>query len=189
MDWSDVIGQVLAEWANTAIPGSGPIVAALTKSLIQCQDEQIETLNRIEAKIDRILLRDWKTGRRYLEEATLPGRTEDQQKAALASAANKLREAVDAQEDGSVSKASVLVELAAVFLLQSDIELAEYYAKKARTAEEAARGWRRGMTEAELDFERWELRAIRGGYMRILGIYPYPWPPWRTRPSKGPAGT
>jgi hypothetical protein len=139
MDWSDVTAQLVGTGVNTAIPGSEPVVAALTKILIQCQDEQLERLRSIEKKVDRLLDGPWMTGRRYLEEATLPGRSAKQQDEALSKAAAKLRDAIDLQEADSITQASVLVELAAVLVLQGDRKLAEFYARQALLPLPAAR--------------------------------------------------
>ena len=122
--------EVVAKAVGTAVPGSEPIIAALAKAVLQCQDEATRRLSSIESKVDLLLDGPWNTGRRLLEEASVPGRTRAQQSESLSDAATKFREAIDLQVS-IPAKTTIQVELATVFYLLGDNELAAHYAGRA----------------------------------------------------------
>ena len=115
------------------LPGVGPVVEVLLRELLQVQDQQIAMLAKIEADVQRLADGPWRTGRRYLREATLPGRSAQQKSEALSRALEYFRQAVDLQPGSTFKRAAVSLDLAMLCALTGDVELAALYATESET--------------------------------------------------------
>jgi hypothetical protein len=121
--------KVMADVARAIpIPGTGPVVEALLGELLQIQDQQMALLTKIEADVQRLVDGPWRTGRRYLREAALPGRNAQQIDQALSRAMESFRQAVDLQPASTLKRATVSLDLAVLCALSGDTELAILYA-------------------------------------------------------------
>jgi hypothetical protein len=120
----------VASQASMAIPlpGAAAVIEALLRELLQIQDQQTEMLAKIEADVQRLVDGPWCTGRRYLREATLPGRSAHQISEALLRALEYFRQAVDLQPGSTFKRATVSLDLAMLCALTGDAELAAHYA-------------------------------------------------------------
>lgn len=110
------------------LPGAAAAVKVLLRELLQVQDQQIALLAKIEADVQRLVDGPWRTGRRYLREATLPGRSVQQINEALSRALEYFRQAVDLQPGSTFKRATVSLDLAMLCALTGDAELAALYA-------------------------------------------------------------
>ena len=101
--------KVVADVAGAIpIPGTWARLEALLCELLQIQDHQMALLTKIEAEVQRLVDGPWRTGRRYLREAALPGRNAQQIDQALSRAMEFFRQAVDLQPGVNVEKGNSL---------------------------------------------------------------------------------
>jgi hypothetical protein len=113
------------------IPGSDALTEAILRDLLNVQDEQLIRLERIEGDVARLVDGSWQTGRRYLREAALPGRTSAQVKDSLEHAKEHFTEAADLQPAESMRRSTVLLDVALVCMLLNDRQLSAFYARDA----------------------------------------------------------
>jgi hypothetical protein len=130
MDLETLAIKVAAAVANHALPGSGGPMEALLGEMLSVQDAQLAALRRIDANVQALVDGPWKTGHRHLEEASLPGRTTRQVRSSLKQAQALFRQAADLQPSGSLTRASVCLDLAMVCGLVGDRQLSELYAQE-----------------------------------------------------------
>jgi hypothetical protein len=74
MDIASLATKVVTEAANKAllahgVPGGGAVTQTLLGELMQVQEQQVQTLQRIERSVDRLVDEPWNTARMYLKEA------------------------------------------------------------------------------------------------------------------------
>ena len=127
-------GAAEALAAGHGLPGAGPVVEALVRDLLQVQDEQAQTLSRIDENVQRLLDGPWRTARLYLNESLLPGRSAKQVQAALRQAAEHLRQALGLQSPRSFGAAFVAFDLAVVLAALGDHDASRLYVRTAITA-------------------------------------------------------
>ncbi|RKR73477.1 hypothetical protein [Frondihabitans australicus] len=140
MDLDQLAVKVVTFAANRAMPGLGAPLEMILNDLLGVQDSQVVVLASIDSHVQALIDGPWKTGRRYLREAALPGRTADQAAAALVEAQAHFRSAVDLQTPSTFARASACLDLAMVCQLLGDSELATLYATEcAREADAAVR--------------------------------------------------
>jgi hypothetical protein len=99
--------RVAAE-ASTAIPlpWAATVVDALLRELLQIQDQQMALLAKVEADVQRLVDGPWRTGHRYLREATHPDRSAQQISEALSRALEYFRQAGHITREGRVGAAA-----------------------------------------------------------------------------------
>lgn len=120
-----VLGQVSGQF----VPFSGPAVEALLTDILDVQDEQLTLLREIEQTVARLADGPWKAGRLRLQEAALPGRTQDGYQRLLVGASEAFRDAIPLQPDGSFSRAQVSLDLSMTLGFLRDQEAMRHYAQ------------------------------------------------------------
>jgi hypothetical protein len=110
-----------------AFPGAGLVVESLLRDLLQLQDEQAQTLSRIERKVQRLIEGPWRTAHLRVREALLPGRSPEQVADCLNRASDDLRQALGLQPDGFAG-AYIAFDLAVLFAVLGDKVTSRFYA-------------------------------------------------------------
>lgn len=118
--------------AGHGLPVGGAVFEALIRDLLQVQDEQAQTLLRIEQGVERLIDGPWRTAKLYLQECLLPGRSASQIQEAQRKAAECLREALG-QQRGFPAAYSAF-DLAVVLAALGDAEGSRFYAKLSLTS-------------------------------------------------------
>jgi hypothetical protein len=149
MDLLNLATKVAGAAADTTlsahgIPGGGAATEALLHSLLGLVDEQAETITRIDKAVTRLIDGPWETARLHLQEAQLPGRDKTARRAAIAAAADKMRDAIPLQEAETLRRAYAALDLALLLTLLGDTPAARMYAHKSA---EAAVGYLRALAE------------------------------------------
>jgi hypothetical protein len=111
------------------IPLGGAVFEALMRDLLQVQDEQTQTLLRIERDVERLIDGPWQTARLYLHECLLPGRSVDQIRESQRQAAKYLHQALGQQRGFPAAYAAF--DLAIVLAALGDAEGSRFYARRA----------------------------------------------------------
>ena len=123
--------------AIAAVPAAQEVWEPLLRSLLQVQDEQAETVARIDANVQRLIDGPWLTARSYLEEAAHPGTTADQRTEKLRRASDALHDAIPLQPEATLQRAYACLNLALVEQLLGEpgaSTLQAHYALDAATA-------------------------------------------------------
>jgi len=115
--------------AGHGLPGGGAVLEALLRDLLQVQDQQAQTLGRIEQDVQRLIEGPWRTARLHLEECLLPGRSIKQIEASQRQAAQYLREAIGVQRGFGAAYAAF--DLSIVLAALGDERASHLYAKEA----------------------------------------------------------
>ena len=115
--------------AAHGVPGAGLVVESLLRDLLQLQDEQAQTLSRIERNIERLIEGPWRTAHLRVRESLLPGRSPEQVANYLNRAADELRQALGLQSDGFAG-AYIAFDLAVLLAVLGDDEASRFYAEE-----------------------------------------------------------
>ena len=156
-DHAQAVATAAIEFIGSAhgIVGLGAAVSPLVRDLLQLQDEQTQSLKRIEQGVQQLIRAPWHAAQFHLEECTITGRSEKQVKASLRLAKEKLIDALGAQDDPkaqqphSVAAAYIKYDLAVVSALAGDKNGSRHYAAEAAWA----------ATDAVIDSIRAEMTA------------------------------
>jgi|SRR5271165_3197338 len=101
------------------------------KEILGIENDTIKRLNRIEAKVDRVLGTHYKAAMEQIESASISGLSENERQRRLDLARDRLIDAVGAAGPDLTTRAAADVALASLhYLRQQHIE-AIYYAKRA----------------------------------------------------------
>jgi hypothetical protein len=115
--------------AAHGVPGAGLIVESLLRDLLQLQDEQAQTLSRIERNVERLIEGPWRTAHLRVRESLLPGRSPEQVADYLNRASDELRQALGLQPDGFAG-AYIAFDLAVLLAVLGDDEASRFYARE-----------------------------------------------------------
>ena len=134
MDVIDLAIRVASNAADVVakghgIPLGGAVFEALMRDLLQIQDQQTQTLLRIERDVERLIDGPWRTARLYLQECLLPERSVDQIRESQRQATEYLRQALGQQRGFPAAYAAF--DLAIVLAALGDAEGSRFYAKLA----------------------------------------------------------
>jgi len=114
------------------VPGGGIAVESVLNEFLHVQDEQVESLRRIEKNVQRLINRDWKSARALIEEAKLPNRTPAGRREDLFKAADKMRDAIQVQDERTYARAYACIDLSLIFWALGEDERGRHYAAQAK---------------------------------------------------------
>lgn len=111
--------------------GSLVEVAKLLRHVLGVETEEVERLQRIEAKVDRLLAKDYQAAMEQVESAAIPGITEQERRRRLDVARDRLVDAVSAAGADLISRCAAEVALASLHRLMGVDGEATYWAQRA----------------------------------------------------------
>jgi hypothetical protein len=142
MDLKTVAAKLVGTLADQALPLSGPFVEGLIAEVLRAEEDQLAILRGVDRHVQQLIDGPLRTAHLYLEDAAVPGRSPEQVRQSLMSAADRLHDAIPLQPEASFASAQVCLELAFTFRMLNDAPASAHYAEKSyRSARRAIWTW------------------------------------------------